>query len=161
MKTVVKTQLRRWLSGAKKVAILCIGSAIRTDDAFGPALADRLRKAVSKHVTVIDAGTVPENYTGTIRRFAPSHVLMVDTADMGLAPGEPRFVEAYDIEGFAVSTHAPPLKAITKYLATTARSKVALLAVQPRSLEFGEGLTEDLKNALKVIAETLIELLTK
>jgi hydrogenase 3 maturation protease len=161
MKTIVKTQLQRWLSGAKKVTVLCIGSAIRTDDAFGPALADRLRKTVPKHVTVIDAGTVPENYTGTIRRLAPSHVLIVDTADMGLAPGEPRFVEAQDIEGFAVSTHAPPLKAIAKYLSTTARSKVALFAVQPGSLEFGEGLTEDLRKALKVAAETLIELLRK
>jgi len=161
MKAIVWTELQRWLSGRKKVAILCIGSEIRRDDSFGPVLAERLKQTVSKDVTVIDAGTTPENYTGIIRRLAPTHVLMVDTAEMGLTPGESRLVKAHEIEGFAISTHAPPLRVIAKYLSGTTRAKVALLAVQPRSLEFGEGLTDDLKNAINAIAEALIELLAK
>ncbi len=124
-------------------------------------LAKKLRQTVLRDVTVIDAGTTPENYTGIIRRLGPTHVLMVDTAEMGLTPGESRLVKADEIEGFAISTHASPLRVIAKYLSATTQAKVALLAVQPRSLEFGEGLTDDLKNAVNPIAEVLIELLTK
>lgn len=156
---MVETQLRKWLSEAKKVAVLCIGSEIRTDDAFGPALAQRLKEAVSDRVIVIDAGTVPENYTGTIRRLDPTHVLMVDTADMGLTPGELKLFEAKNIEGFTVSSHAPSLRVIAKYLAATTQAKVALLAVQPRSLEFGEALTCDLKGAVESTARMLTNLL--
>jgi len=161
MKGIVKTQLQRWLSGGGKVVILCIGSEIRTDDNLGPVLAEKLKQTVPKDVTVINAGTSPENYTGVIRRLAPTHVLLVDTAEMGLTPGESRLVKADEIEGLAISTHAPPLGVIAKYLSATTQAKIALLAVQPRSLEFGEGLTDDLKNAVNVIAEALIEVLTK
>jgi len=161
MKAIVRTQLQQWLSGAKEIVVLCIGNTTRTDDAFGPMLAEKLRGAVQEHIAIINAGTTPENYTGTIRKLAPSHVLMIDTADMDIVPGESRFVEAQAIEGFTLSTHAPPLRVIAKYLSTAIKAKVALLAVQPRSLEFGEGLTDDLRNALIVTAEALIELLMR
>jgi len=161
MKGAVRTQLQGWLSGGRKVVILCIGSEIRTDDSFGPVLAEKLKQTVPRDVTVINGGTSPENYTGVIRRLAPTHVLLVDTAEMGLTPGESRLVKADEIEGFAISTHAPPLGVIAEYLSVASRAKVALLAVQPRSLEFGDGLTDDLKNAVNVIAEALIEVLAK
>jgi len=159
MTAVAETKLQRWLSQAKRIVILCIGSEIRTDDAFGPVLARRLQGTVPDYVTVIDAGTVPENYTGTMRRINPTHVLMVDVADMGLMPGELHFLEARNVEGFTVSSHAPSLRVIAKYLTTTTGAKVALLTVQPKSLEFGEALTSELRSVIESTATMLIRLL--
>jgi len=159
MTAVVETKLQRWLSQAKRIVILCIGSEIRTDDAFGLVLARRLQGTVPDYVTVIDAGTVPENYTGTMRRINPTHVLVVDVADMGLMPGELHFLEARNVEEFTVSSHAPSLRVIAKYLTTTTGAKVALLAVQPKSLEFGEALTDELRSAIEFTATMLIHLL--
>jgi len=159
MTVVAETQLQRWLSQAKRIVILCIGSEIRTDDAFGPVLARRLKVTVPDHVTVIDAGTVPENYTGTMTRINPTHVLIVDVADMGLIPGEFHFLEARNITGLTISSHAPSLRVIAKYLTATTGAKVALLAVQPKSLEFGEALTDELRSAIESTARMLIRLL--
>jgi len=159
-KVAVRAQLERWLSGAKKVVVLCIGSRARTDDAFGPILARELKWRVPKHIAVVDAETVPENYTGTIRRLNPTHILMVDAADMGLPAGESRLLKAEEIEGFVLSTHAPPLRVIARYLSMATAAKIALLAVQPKCLDFGEGLTEELKMATKAIAETLTDVLS-
>jgi len=156
----MRIQLERWLSGARKVVVLCIGSRIRSDDSFGPVLADELKEKVPRHVAVIDAGNVPENYTGAMRRFKPTHILMVDAADMGLHPGEPRLFKAKVIEGVTFSTHSISLRIIAAYLSKATGARIALLAVQPESLDFGEGLTEEVKRAAIAIAETLTQVLS-
>lgn len=161
MQTTASRQLEQWLCGTKKVVVLCIGSRIRSDDSLGLALADELKGKVPAHVTIIDGGTVPENYTGTIRRIMPSHVLMIDATEMGLATGQSRFVEAEKINGFALSTHAPSLSVVARYLSETTGAKVALIAIQPKSLEFGEALTEDLRRVVRTIGHELIGLLEK
>ncbi len=85
-------ELKNRLLGAAKIAVLGIGSRLKGDDAGGVIAAEDLRGALSKNfeklnVGIFIGGTAPENVTSEIKRFKPSHLIIVDAADM---TGEPR-----------------------------------------------------------------------
>src|SRR5512141_839488 len=88
--------LRQWLTRQNRIAILGIGNPLRSDDAAGVLVARRLADSALPRdldsVLVIEAGHAPENATAGLRRFSPQVVLLVDAAEMGVAPGTVRWV---------------------------------------------------------------------
>jgi hydrogenase maturation protease len=87
----LKTAVRRNLKGAERVAVLAIGSSLRGDDAAGLQVADQLRrvrtkarsKAVHSALRIFMGETAPENLTGEIKKFRPTHLVILDAADAG------------------------------------------------------------------------------
>ena len=153
--------LRSWFSNAGKVVIVGVGNPIRKDDNVGVEVIKRLEGKVSDSVYLIESETVPENFLQEIVELKPTHVLVIDAAVMNLKPGEARLVEPGEMGGYAVSTHNLPLKIFLDYIRENAGSKVALLAVQPKDVSLGEGLTETLIEASKRIAENIRTILSK
>jgi hydrogenase 3 maturation protease len=147
--------LRAWLKGAKKVAILGIGSGLRGDDALGPVFIRMMKRRVGKKVRLFDCGTVPESFAGPIKRFRPTHILMIDAAQMDLSPGQARLITPDKIGGITISTHAIPLNVLSEYFASTIGCKVALLGVQPKTVGFDEMLSKDVEAALKRLADVV------
>lgn len=146
------TRERRRLS----VVVLCIGNEERGDDAFGPYVAKRVKRfRIKGFVEVIDCGTVPENYTDVIRRIKPTHVIVVDAVDFKGSPGdiilslEPTFSEV------SVSTHKPSLTLLAKYIQNAVGSRIILLGVQPKSVEWGSGMSDEVLAASDVVVKAL------
>ena len=83
----LEIQLKEWLDGAKKIAIIGIGNEFKKDDFVGSFIARKLKNvAFSKRVLILDCGTVPESYTDKIIEFNPSHILVIDAAHLGMRP---------------------------------------------------------------------------
>lgn len=63
---------------------------MRGDDAVGTVLAQKLAKIFTENekITVFDGKTVPENFTGAIRKERPSHIILVDAVDMNKNQGK-------------------------------------------------------------------------
>jgi Ni,Fe-hydrogenase maturation factor len=59
----------------------------------------------------------------------------------------------------AISTHALPLRIFCEYLANTTGAKIALLVIQPKNTNFGEGLTPKLRETAVSLANMLLRLL--
>lgn len=154
----IEKSLRLWLSGAKRVVIAGVGSPLRRDDFVGVQIIRNLRNRVSRAVYLIECETVPESFIEPISEFKPTHVLIIDAAKLDLRPGSARLIEPNKIAGIPVSTHALPLSIFSEYLAKTTGAKVALLAIQPKETEFGEGLTEELKKTAEDLACLLKEI---
>jgi len=138
------------------VVILCIGNKERGDDAFGPYVARRLKRIRERGVVeVIDCGTVPENYTDMIRRAKPTHVIIVDAVDFKGSPGdivlsfEPVFDEV------SVSTHKPSLALLAKYIKNDIGSRIILLGVQPKSVDWGLSMSEEVLAASEAVVRAL------
>lgn len=136
------------------LVILCIGNEERGDDAFGPYIAKRLRRARKRGIAeVIDCGTVPENYTDVVRRIRPTHVIIVDAVDFKGSPGdiilsfEPTFDEV------SVSTHKPSLTLLAKYIQGDIGSKIILLGVQPKSVDWGSSMSDEVLAASEVVVK--------
>jgi Ni,Fe-hydrogenase maturation factor len=58
-----------------------------------------------------------------------------------------------------ISTHALPLRIFCEYLAKTTGAKIALLLIQPKDADFGEGLTTELKNTAVKLTNLLSKIL--
>ena len=152
-------QLRVWLDGCERVAVLGIGNPLRRDDAVGLEIVKMLKGRVPRKVRLLECETVPENFTREIREFSPTHVLMIDAAQLGAEPGEARLVPPERILGMVLSTHAIPLSLLTEVIKQSIDAEVMILGVQPKEIEFGEGLTPELRRASKRIVSILVRIM--
>jgi hydrogenase 3 maturation protease len=155
----VERDLRNWLSGARKVVIVGIGSQWRGDDAVGARVAQELHGKTSSNVLPIVCWTVPESCTGPVRLFAPTHILLIDAAELGRTPGSCQLIPVEDVLGLSLSTHTMPLKLLAKYLSMATGAPIALLAVQPKQTGFGEAFSEELQKAAHRLAGVLLRVL--
>jgi hydrogenase 3 maturation protease len=154
-------ELRRWLQGCNKLAVLGIGNPLRGDDAVGLEILRLLRGKVPRNVRLIESQIMPENFTGEVERFNPSHVLLIDAASFRAKPGVVKIVPPEGIEGVTVSTHALPLSIFVEIVQKSVKAKVLLLGVRPKTVNFAEGLSPEVEETAKDIAETLEVVLAK
>lgn len=158
--TNVQKELKTWLSGAKRVVVAGIGNPIRRDDFVGVKIAQDLRGKVSESVYLIECETVPESFIQQIIDFNPTHVILIDAAVLGLEHGESRLVKPEHLTDFpAFSTHALPLRLFCEFLAKTTEAKIALLLIEPKNAEFGEGLTPEVETSAMQIVDLLLRVL--
>lgn len=130
--------------------MLAIGNELRGDDGLGPLFAKKLSQITenSSDVVVIDGGTVPENFTGSLRKEKPTHVILIDAVEMNGNPGDIEFIEKERISEFNVSTHSMPISFLIKYLETTSPFKIILVGIQPQKMVLGEEITLEVENSV-------------
>ncbi|MBS7657584.1 MAG: hydrogenase maturation peptidase HycI [Candidatus Bathyarchaeia archaeon] len=155
----LEKELKSWISGFKKIVILGIGNPIRRDDYIGVAVAKLLKEKNLPNVLILECETVPESFTNVIKDVKPTHVLMIDAANLNATPGFAKIIDINEIEYFSFSTHDLPLSLLAKFIAYETNAKIALLGIQPKSLDFGEGLTSELVKASEEIAKTIEKVL--
>jgi hydrogenase maturation protease len=87
-------------------------------------------------------------------------VLLIDAAEMGLSAGNAKLVGTETIpQTSAISSHVLPLRVFCEYLKKTTGAKIALLLIQPKSMELEEGLTPQVQAAAEKIISVLLSLL--
>jgi len=156
----VEQTLRKWLSGAKKVVLAGIGNSLRKDDFVGVKIVKDLANRVSRNVFLIECETVPESFIEPIVEFEPTHILLIDASLLGLEQGSVRFIEANQMSSqVPVLTHALPLQLFCEYLSKMTHAKIALLAIQPKDTDFGEGLTSELEKTAGRLTNLLLKIL--
>ncbi|RLI21369.1 hypothetical protein DRO54_03855 [Candidatus Bathyarchaeota archaeon] len=157
----IAKQLKDWFSDAKKVVIAGIGNEIRRDDFVGVKIVRELAKKLeSEDILLIECETVPESYVGQIAKFNPSHVLLIDAGMLGLDPGQAKLVDVKQLAMYpAISTHALPLRIFCELVEEMTKAKIALLAIQPKNVDFGEGLSPELEKTANQITRILLGIL--
>ena len=156
----IEGQLHNWLSDAQRVVIAGIGNPLRRDDFVGLKIAGSLRNKVSRSVHLIECETVPESFIGPIMDFTPTHVLLIDAADLSLKPGSSKLIQPEQLsQQPAISTHALPLQIFCEYLKRELGAKIALLLIQPKDTRFGEGLTKEVETAARELTKILSKIL--
>lgn len=155
----LNTLLREFLISAKRLAILGAGSTLRGDDAAGMVLIERLQERFinAKNIRCYPGETAPENYSGSISRFCPTHLLVVDAADMEEVPGTVFPVDPKDVGGVSCCTHMLPLKVMLTYLAQETGAKLLLLGIQPKSMEFEAPLSTVAEKAVDALYEAIVD----
>jgi hydrogenase 3 maturation protease len=139
----------------KKKLILTVGNLMMGDDAAGPLLAQALLASPVDGWEVLDGGYAPENCLHRIRELAPEQVLVVDAADMDLAPGEIRLIDDAKLDDpFLMTTHSLPLSYLIQSLREST-PKVNLLGIQPQMVAFGFPVSPEVKQAVGLVYERL------
>jgi hydrogenase 3 maturation protease len=154
-------ELRSWLSQAEKVVVAGIGNEIRSDDFVGVKIIQDLQGKVPDSVHLIECETVPESFMDEIVELKPTHVLIIDAAFLGLNPGEVRLYDAEKVDNFpAITTHMLPIRIFCDYITQMAQTKLALLLIEPKNTEFGEGLSAEVASASREVLAALLDLLS-
>lgn len=162
MVNAVEQDLKNWFMGSKKIVVAGIGNPIRSDDYVGLKIVETLRSKVPDSVCLLECETVPENYLSEIEKFKPSHVLLIDAAFLELKPGEASLVNAERMMDYsAISTHALPLKIFCEHLKKETNAKIGLLLIEPKKMEFGEGLSVEVEAQAERLTKLLLELLVQ
>jgi hydrogenase 3 maturation protease len=156
----IEKELRNWFADAKKVVVAGIGNPLRSDDYVGLKIVENMQGKVRSGVCLLECEVVPESYLLDIEKFNPSHVLIVDAAVLGRNAGEAILVDAQKVAGFsAVSSHVLPIRIFCEYVKKTTGAKIALLLIEPKGTDFGEGLSVEGQAAAEQLTRILLTLL--
>jgi len=151
--------LQDWLRGAERLAVVGVGSTLRADDAAGMEVVTRLMEeyppSASPYLLFCPGETAPENFSGKIRAFRPTHLLVVDAANVGLKPGEIVEIPPESVGGPAFLSHMLPLRVMINYLAGDTGAKSTLLGIQYRSLAFDGPMTPEIASAVDRLCDAL------
>jgi hydrogenase 3 maturation protease len=109
-----------------------------------------------KNIRLFDGGTAPENLTGEIVRGRPSHILLVDAADMGLKPGTAALIEPAIVGGMSFSTHVLPLSILADYLKCALSCRIIILGIQPGQTSFGSKHSREISQAARRLARIIL-----
>ncbi len=146
-----ESQLSNFLEGYEKLIVLGVGNELKCDDGVGPYIIKRLKENVvenKKKFLFIDAQTVPENFTGKIRKENPSHLIIVDACLMDGKPGDMKIVNKYDFANIGISTHSMSLSFFVRFLEQgNDNLRIIFVGIEPESMDYADMPTEKVEKA--------------
>jgi hydrogenase 3 maturation protease len=168
------------LKDARLLAVLAMGNELRGDDAVALEVARLLKQRghsssqkcegaarnrvkgspsskVEGNIVIFEAHTVPEAFVGPVCSAAPSHVLIVDAAELGDKPGAWRILEKEEIDDALVSTHHMPATAMAGEMERRCGAQVIFIGIQPKTRAVGVGLCSECEKAASEIAEIILK----
>lgn len=154
----LEDELHAWLKGAASIVLAGIGNSIRRDDFVGVKIAVDLVGKVSDTMHLIECETVPESFVDEIVEIRPTHVLLIDAAVLGLKPGTVHLYDAEEVMNVpTISTHTLPLRVFCDYVKELTGARIALLLIEPKNVDFGEGLTPEVEAAAVRVRGALLD----
>jgi hydrogenase 3 maturation protease len=158
--------LKQKLENASKIAVLGIGSELRSDDAAGVIAAKQIKKIIRRKksplkIKVFIGETAPENLTGEIKKFNPSHLIIIDSADMNTPPGQVTIINPEKVGGTSFCTHSLPLKVMIDYLRQSCDCEAIIIGIQPQTVAVGSNISKEVGQTVEELAVTIVNLLQK
>ena len=141
--TVDITELLKSIPGSN--LIITVGNSFRSDDGVGPYLGAKLKRI--KGLKVITAGINPENIIDEVIDLKPKRIFIFDAADFHAKAGQVRIIPKESIPESTLSTHAIPLNVITELIASSIDTSIYFIAIQAKSFDMGEGLSDEVKTS--------------
>lgn len=155
----LKTTLKKKLKDAKKIAVLGIGSELRADDVAGLLVAEELKKTKNLKLKVFIGSTAPENLTGEIIKYKPTHIIIVDSVDTDQKPGFILLISPEEVGGVSFSSHMLPVKMIVDYLLESLKCEIIIIGIQPKILAFGKTISKEVKKSAKQVSDVIRQIL--
>ena len=153
--------LSTWLTGCTRLSVMAVGSRLRGDDAAGLLTTVLLRRQLARRraameVLLVAGDTAPENVTGQIKHFRPTHLLILDAADTGRTPGHIDQVDPNSLSSnLSANSHSLPIKMVIEYIHHYAPCAVTIVGIQPQSIRFGERVNLPVRTACRQLAGLL------
>lgn len=159
-RTSLKTILKESLNGAERVAVLGVGSELKGDDRAGMMVVEHLQKKCDgsdpcSPLRVFYGATAPENLTGEIKKYRPTHLVIIDSADVSQEPGTIEVISPELVGGISFSTHMMPIKILVDYLYDALKCKIMIIGIQPKTLEYSAALSPEVRTSVRQVASAI------
>jgi hydrogenase 3 maturation protease len=135
----------------KKLLFTGIGNVLRSDDGVGVYICQRI--VPSPSIAVLNVEVSIENYIGKINGLNPDLLILIDCMYLGQTPGTYRIMGTNEIADQTFNTHNISLNRLKDFF----RMTTLILGIQPRSVQFGENLSPDVRNS----AENIIQIINR
>lgn len=134
-----------------------VGNELKSDDGVGPFVVKKLKEQniENDNLLFIDAKTVPENFTGKIRKENPTHLIIVDACLMDLNPGDIKIVEKHEFANIGISTHSMSLSFFVRYLEKDTDIRIIFVGIEPETMDWGAKPTSEVEKSAIEFIETL------
>ena len=116
------------------------------------ALIERLNRTF-----LINGGSVPENFTGLIKKCNPSHIIILDASLMNREPGEINIVNKDSIVDISISTHSMSLSYLIKYLQLEKEYEILFIGIEPEIMDLSFELSPKIKNSSDILIKILFK----
>lgn len=132
-------------------AIISVGNPLKSDDNIGNIILDRIKKFYkNKDYHFFKGGMNPENFIEPLKKIDPDVIFFIDVALFPGSVGDVKLFRPEDVLSLNVSTHNLP---ITTFRELFPKLKMFLIGIKPKDLNFGEGLSPELKSKFDRIEE--------
>lgn len=162
-KLTFESQLGNFLNGFEKLIVLGVGNELKCDDGVGPYIIKKLKEEniENKSILFIDSRTVPENFTGKIRKENPSHLIIVDACLMDSDPGDMKIVNKYDFANIGISTHSMSLSFFVRFLEQgNDNLRIIFVGIEPESMDYADAPTQKVQKAADDFVDILKGIIT-
>ncbi len=136
------------------IMIVGIGHPLKSDDYVGSLIAkDLMQKGDGGRVIVVDAEHSLENVLGKLEANRPGLLILIDSLDLGAAPGTIAMFDLDLLSDSFFTTHNIPLRLVLGAL--TSAPKTVILGVQSGKLEVGGRLSVEVKHARTTLVKEI------
>jgi len=136
--------------GTKK-AIIGIGNQMKSDDNIGNIILDKIKDSYKdKPYHFFKGGVNPENFIEPLKKINPDEIFFIDVAVFEGEVGDVKLFKLEDIIDMNISTHYFPISIFKKYFP---KSRIVLIGIKPKIMNFGQDLSPELKAKLPEIIE--------
>ncbi|MBU0743784.1 MAG: hydrogenase maturation protease [Gammaproteobacteria bacterium] len=139
-----------------KVLIVGVGNPYRHDDGIGIEIIKILQQENNPQVILFDAGT--DGFSLLDKLALYKRAIIIDAVYMGEKPGEVRLFTPKEarlkIKSDALSTHGFGLAEVLKLAEELGiEAEIKIIGIEPESIDFGEGLSEVVKNQIPEVLD--------
>lgn len=106
---------------------------------------------------LINGGSVPENFTGLIKKCNPSHIILIDASLMNLDAGEINIVNKDNIVDISISTHSMSLSYLIKYLELEKDYNILFIGIEPEIMDLSFELSPKIKDSSDMLIKLLFD----
>lgn len=138
----------------KRNILFGIGNRLRSDDGAGSILAEIFS---DPQWLAVDCESMPENFTGIIKREQPEILIIADACSMNESPGTCRRIPVEHLSSeYGFNTHNASVRTVIDYLEGYA-GEIIFIGIQPKTTSFGDTISAEVDNALRRLAEIIKE----
>jgi len=128
-------------------AVMSIGNPLKSDDNIGNVILERID---IKNIIKIRSEVTPENFIDKLKDY--DEIVILDALQFGGEIGEVRIFELNEIKNSVISTHNIPINLLKRFLPN---SKIKIIGIQPKNIEFGDKLSQELETKLEDIIKKI------
>lgn len=160
----IDTELKTFLgtNSENRILLIGVGNELLADDKAGLLVIEEIEKIKEKSgdvkIKTISAGTAPENFFSEIKKCQPTHVIIVDAAQLNQPAGTVQVISLDKIRWTTFSTHTLPLYLSVEYLKENIGCETMVVGIQPKTLEMGAEVSEEVKSAVETLAKTIVKI---
>ncbi|VVB61799.1 Hydrogenase maturation protease [uncultured archaeon] len=114
-----------------------------------------LKPFTHEKLKVFEGHTTPEAYIGPACASRPTHVLIVDAAELGQKPGTWKVLSKYNVEQGLFTTHTIPAVKIAAEIQRRCSATVVFVGIQPKSRDISLNISRECQKTAEEISEII------